>query len=99
MTDIPEGEAARLVAASPLIITRRCTMNDVLSITAEKIHDVLQKKGSVSFTHLEAMVNVSYNILFLAIDRLSTEQKIRIRKKESDYILSSSDGEDIESGG
>ena len=74
-------------------------MNDVLSITAEKIHDVLQKKGSVSFTQLEAMVNVSYNILFLAIDRLSTEQKIRIRKKESDYILSSSDGEDIESGG
>ena len=99
MTNIQEGETAIRRAVSPLIMTRRCTMNDLLSITAEKICDVLQKKGSVSFTHLESMVNVSYNILFLAIDRLSTEQKIRIRKKESDYILSSSDGEDIESGG
>ncbi len=74
-------------------------MNDILSITAEKIYDVLQKRGSVSLTHLESMVNVSYNLLFLAIDRLSTEQKIRIRRKESDYILSSPDREDIESGG
>jgi predicted transcriptional regulator len=77
----------------------RCTMNDVLSITAEKIYDVLQKKGSVSLTHLESMVNVSYNLLFLAIDRLSAENRIRIRKKESGYILSAGTGEGVENGG
>ena len=74
-------------------------MNDVLSITAEKIYDVLQKKGSISLTHLESMVNVSYNLLFLAIDRLSAENRIRIRKKESSYILSAGTGEDVENGG
>jgi len=62
-------------------------MNDLLSITAEKIHDVLQKKGSIPLSHLESTINVSFNLLFLAIDRLSTERKIWIRRTDMDYII------------
>ena len=63
-------------------------MHDLLAITVEKIQDVIQQKGSISLSHLESMVNVSYNLIFLAIDRLSSEHKIRIRRKDSEYIIS-----------
>lgn len=62
-------------------------MQDQLSMTVEKIQDVLLQNGSISFTNLEALVDVSYNLLFLSIDRLSSEHKIGIRKNESDYII------------
>ncbi len=42
-------------------------MQNQLSMAVEKIHDVLQQKGSMSLTNLESTVNVSYNLLFLAI--------------------------------
>ncbi|MDD5434325.1 MAG: hypothetical protein PH343_02725 [Nitrospira sp.] len=62
-------------------------MHDLLSITTNKVQSILQQKGSLSLTHLETMVNVSYNLLFLAIDRLSLENKIRIKKEKTDYII------------
>lgn len=62
-------------------------MQNQLSMTVEKVKDVLQKEGSLSLTNLESTVNVSYNLLFLAIDHLSLEHKIGIRKNDSDYII------------
>lgn len=62
-------------------------MQNQLSMTVEKVKDVLQKEGSLSLTNLESTVNVSYNLLFLAIDHLTAEHKIGLRKNESDYII------------
>lgn len=62
-------------------------MQNQLSMTVEKVKDVLQKEGSLSLANLESTVNVSYNLLFLAIDHLSAEHKIGLRKNESDYII------------
>src|SRR3972149_7666222 len=44
---------------------RRCAMQDLLSITVGKVQDVVQKKGSITLSHLESTINVSYNLLFL----------------------------------
>ena len=71
-------------------------MQDLLSITVEKVQDVVQKKGSITLSHLESTINVSYNLLFLAIDRLSAERKIQIRRKDMDYIIfSPGDGNNL----
>lgn len=71
-------------------------MHDLLSITVEKVQDVVWKRGSIPLSHLESIINVSYNILFLAIDRLSAERKIQIRRKDMDYIIfSPGDGNNL----
>ena len=62
-------------------------MHDLLSITAERVQNVVRKSGSIPLSHLESTINVSYNLLFLAIDRLSAERKIQIRRKDRDYII------------
>ncbi|OGP12503.1 MAG: hypothetical protein A2052_00905 [Deltaproteobacteria bacterium GWA2_54_12] len=63
-------------------------MTDLISLTARKVQDIVEDKGSVSLSHLETMVDASYNLIFLAIDHLVADKKIRLIKKESDYILS-----------
>jgi len=71
-------------------------MQDLLSITVGKVQDVVQKKGSITLSHLESTINVSFNLLFLAIDRLSTERKIWIRRTDMDYIIfSPGDGNNL----
>lgn len=71
-------------------------MQDLMSITVEKVQDVVRKKGSIPLSHLESIINVSYNLLFLAIDRLSAERKIQIRRKDRDYIIfSTADGKTL----
>jgi len=62
-------------------------MRDLMSITVEKVQDAVRKRGSIPLSHLESVINVSYNLLFLAIDRLSAERKIQIRRKDRDYII------------
>lgn len=68
---------------------RRCTMHDeVLLLTAEKVQDIVQKQGSITLSHLESALEVSFNLIFLALDRLAAEHKIRVRRGEWDYIIS-----------
>lgn len=63
-------------------------MTDLVSLTARKVQDVVEEKGSVSLSHLETMVDSSYHLIFLAIDQLVADKKIRLIKGELDYILS-----------
>ena len=63
-------------------------MTDLISLTARKVQDVVEEKGSVSLSHLETMVDSSYNLIFLAIEQLVAEKKIRLIKGELDYTLS-----------
>jgi hypothetical protein len=63
-------------------------MNDLISLTAKKIQGIVEEKGSISLFHLETMVGASYNLIFLAIDQLVADKKIRLIKGEFDYTLS-----------
>ena len=45
-------------------------MTDLISLTARKVQEIVEEKGSVSLFHLEAMVDASYNLIFLAIEQL-----------------------------
>lgn len=63
-------------------------MHNQLLGTAEKVQNIVQKQGSVTLSQLESMLDASFNLIFLAIDRLATENRIRVRKGEWDYIIS-----------
>lgn len=65
-------------------------MHNQLSMTTDKVHDIVQKTGSISLSNLEYAVDTSFNLIFLAIDRLVVENKIKIRRGEWDYIISRS---------
>jgi hypothetical protein len=66
---------------------------NVILITLEKVQDVIRKKRSVTLSHLISVTDASFNLIFLAIDRLSSEHKINIRREEADYILYIKDNE------
>ena len=63
-------------------------MTDLISLTARKVQDIVEDKGSVSLSHLETMVDASYNLIFLAIDQLVLDKKILIIKEKWDYVIS-----------
>ncbi len=66
-------------------------MTDLVSLTAKKVQDVVDEKGSVSLSHLETLVDSSYHLIFLAIDQLVADKKIRLIKGEWDYTLTGCD--------
>ena len=55
--------------------------------TSEKILTLVKQKGSVSFSELEDSINDSYNVIFLAIDRLVRANKLNLQRKTNDYLL------------
>ena len=63
-------------------------MTDLISLTARKVQDIVEEKGSVPLSNIETMVDSSYNLIFLAIDKLVADKKIRLIKGELDYTLS-----------
>ena len=63
-------------------------MIDLISLTARKVQDVVEEKGSVTLSHLETEVDASYNLIFLAIDQLVLDKKILIIKEKWDYVIS-----------
>lgn len=63
-------------------------MQNLISLTAEKVQNVLQENGSVSLNSLELKVDASFNLFFLAIDHLALNQKITLKKVEKDYFVS-----------
>ena len=63
-------------------------MNDLVSLTARKVQVVVEEKGRVSLSHLETEVDASYNLIFLAIDKLVADKKIRLIKGDLGYTLS-----------
>ncbi|HZX47940.1 MAG TPA: hypothetical protein VFF47_01840, partial [Nitrospirota bacterium] len=47
-----------------------------------------KEKGCISFSELEGSLNDSYNVIFLAIDKLVRENKINLQRNRTDYLLS-----------
>lgn len=62
-------------------------MNDLISITADKLQNVLKEKGWEPLNSLEEKVGTSFNLFFLAIDHLVCSQKIIIKKGMKDYFV------------
>lgn len=55
--------------------------------TSKKILTLVEEKGCISFTELESSLDDSYNVIFLAIDRLVRENKISLQRNRADYLL------------
>ncbi len=63
-------------------------MESKVSSTSEKILTLVKEKGCISFTELEGSLSDSYNVIFLAIDKLVRENKINLQRNRADYLLS-----------
>jgi hypothetical protein len=63
-------------------------MKDRLKWTEDRIEEILCQRESITLSQLETAVDTGYNLLFLALDRMTAEKKVRLEKKDRDYILS-----------
>ena len=63
-------------------------MYDLIDLTASRIDTVVQQQGTVSLSSLEYAIYASYNLIFLAVERLVARGKLQIRKNEGEYIIS-----------
>lgn len=67
-------------------------MKETLNEVSKQILDIVAKKGGVTLFELEQSMNVSYNLIFLAIDRMVTSNTLNLKKCGRDYLLSGVDG-------
>ncbi len=63
-------------------------MESKVSTTSERILTLVKEKGCISFSELEGNLDDSYNVIFLAIDKLVRENKISLQRSRTDYLLS-----------
>lgn len=63
-------------------------MESKVSTTSDKILTLVKEKGCISFSELEGSLTDSYNVIFLAIDKLVRENKISLERNRTDYLLS-----------
>lgn len=59
-----------------------------VSMTSDKILTLIKERGTISFSELENSLDDSYNLIFLAIDKLARENKINLQRNRSDYLIS-----------
>ncbi len=64
-----------------------------VSITSDKILTLIKEKGCISFSELEHSLDDSYNLIFLAIDKLARENKIVLQRNRFDYLISTANRE------
>ena len=69
-------------------------MNDLIDLTASRIDSVVKQQGSITLSNLEYAIDASYNLIFLAVERLVARGKLRLKKSEGDYIISLSNLEE-----
>ncbi|MCC6545193.1 MAG: hypothetical protein IT392_11980 [Nitrospirae bacterium] len=63
-------------------------MESKVNTTSERILTLVKEKGYISFSELEVSLDDSYNVIFLAIDKLVRENKINLERNRTDYLLS-----------
>ena len=67
-------------------------MKEPVNEVSKQILDIVAKKGGVTLFELEQSLDVSYNLIFLAIDRMVTSNTLNLKKCGRDYLLSGVDG-------
>lgn len=68
-------------------------MKNMVSLTAERVRDIVQKNGCISLSALEKTVDASFNLIFLAVDHLVMNQAVVLRKNRRDYVICMKGGE------
>ena len=63
-------------------------MKEPVNEVSKKILDLVAKKGGVTLLELEQSLDVSYNLIFLAIDSMVTSNQINLKRCGRDYLLS-----------
>ena len=67
---------------------RGAKMNDLIDLTASRIHTMVQQQGSITLSNLEYAIDASYNLIFLAVERLVATGKLNVKKDVWDYTVS-----------
>jgi hypothetical protein len=63
-------------------------MNSEVNSVSDKILEFVEKKGPISFLELESTLKTSYNLVFLALDKMVRENKIALHRNGNDYQIS-----------
>ena len=68
-------------------------MKEPLSNVSKQIKNLIDKNGSITLFELEQNLNTSYNLIFLAIDRMVSSNEIILRRCGKDYFISNASTE------
>lgn len=63
-------------------------MKEPIYQVSEQILELVEKNGSITLFELEQTLDVSYNLIFLAIDNMVTTNRINMKRCGKDYVLS-----------
>ena len=63
-------------------------MKEPVNEISKQILDIVTKKGGITLFELEQTLDASYNLIFLAIDRMVTNNTLNLKKCGRDYLLS-----------
>ena len=63
-------------------------MKEPVNEVSKQILDLVTKKGGITLFELEQTLDASYNLIFLAIDRMVTNNTLNLKRCGRDYLLS-----------
>ncbi len=63
-------------------------MKESLSNVSKQIKNLIDKNGSITLFELEQSLDTSYNLIFLAIDSMVSDNEIILRRCGKDYLIS-----------
>lgn len=63
-------------------------MKEPLSNVSRQIKNLIDKNGGITLFELEQTLDTSYNLIFLAIDNMVTNNEIILRRCGKDYFIS-----------
>ena len=58
-----------------------------ISDVSKQILELVERTGGMTLFELEQNLDVSYNLIFLAIDNMVTSNQLSLKKFEKDYFI------------
>lgn len=62
-------------------------MQEPIYEVSEQILQLIERNGGITLFELEQSLDVSYNLLFLAIDKMVSNNQLIMRKCGTDYFI------------
>ena len=62
-------------------------MKEPISDVSKQILELVERTGGMTLFELEQNLDVSYNLIFLAIDNMVTSNQLSLKKFGKDYFL------------
>lgn len=63
-------------------------MRKPINEVSKQILDIVEEKGGISLYDLEQTLDVSYNLIFLAIDNMVANKQVNLKRHGREYFLS-----------